>query len=103
MSVLVFVKFFPKPDRHDRVEEILRGMVADTRKEAGCRRYDLFKSTAANGAGIFCLIETYLDAAAVQSHRETSHYKAYRTAIMELLETPPEVNLLDPLDAKPYA
>lgn len=100
MSQLIFVRFFPKAGQDARVESILRGMVVETRKEPGCRRYDLHESKSAAGARIFCLLERYADAAAVQAHRDTAHYKAYRANIMELLDQPIEVNLLDPLDER---
>ena len=100
MSPLVFVRFFPKAGQEPRVESILRGMVAETRKEPGCRRYDLYESRSASGARIFCLLERYADADAQQAHRETAHYKAYRATIMDLLEQPIEVNLLDPRDER---
>lgn len=100
MSVLVLVRFFPHPGQEGRVESLLRGMVAKTRQEPGCRRYDLFQAAAAPGARIFCLIEKYADQAAVQAHRETPHYKEYRANITTLLAQPIEVTMLEPLDAR---
>jgi quinol monooxygenase YgiN len=100
MSPLVFVRFFPKPGQEARVESILRGMVAQTRCEPGCLRYDLYQSKSTAGARTFCLLERYTDATAQQAHRETSHYKDYRANIMDLLDQPIEVNLLDALDER---
>ncbi len=84
------------------MEAILKTMVSATRSEPGCRRYDLFRSTDADGGPLFCLIENYADGAAMQSHRETAHYKDYRSNILPLLERPPEVQLLEIIDAQPY-
>ncbi len=100
MSPLVFVRFFPKADQEARVESILRGMVVQTRREPGCLRYDLYQSRNAAGARIFCLLERYADTTAQQAHRETSHYKDYRANIMDLLEQPIEITLLDTLDER---
>jgi quinol monooxygenase YgiN len=100
MSPLVFVRFFPKPGNEARVESILRGMIAPTRQEPGCLRYDFYESNNTTASRIFCLVERYADAAAQQAHRETSHYKDYRANIMDLLAQPIEVNLLDPLDER---
>jgi quinol monooxygenase YgiN len=75
-------------------------MVAKTREEPGCRRYDLFQVPATSGGGTFCLIEKYADQAAVQAHRETRHYKEYRANIMALLAQPIEVTMLEPVDAR---
>jgi len=100
MSSLVFVRFFPKSGQESRVESILRGMVVKTRQEPGCRRYDLYQTAGASGARNLCLIEKYTDQDALQAHRDTQHYKDYRASIMELLERPIEVTLLDALDER---
>jgi quinol monooxygenase YgiN len=47
---------------------------------------------------MFCLVERYADDASIQAHRETEHYKDYRARIMDLLERPIDVTLLEPLD-----
>jgi quinol monooxygenase YgiN len=100
MTVQVFVRFFPKLGQEASVESILRGMVVPTRHEPGCLRYDLYESKGAAGSRVFCLAECYADAVAQQAHRETPHYKDYRARIMELLEQPIEVNLLEALDER---
>jgi quinol monooxygenase YgiN len=99
---VVVVRFSPRPGNEQAVEAILKTMVPATRGESGCRRYDMFRSTDAAGGPLFFLIENYVDSAAMQSHRETAHYKDYRANILPLLERPPEVQLLEIIDAKPY-
>ncbi|MBS0613139.1 MAG: antibiotic biosynthesis monooxygenase [Proteobacteria bacterium] len=99
---LVVVRFTPKPGSHEQVEAILRSMVAATRAEPGNRRYDLFRSTDGSGAALFNLVEHYADEAAAAAHRETAHYKQYRIDIMPLLVEPPQVQLLQAIDSKPY-
>jgi quinol monooxygenase YgiN len=121
MSPLVLARFFPKPGAERRVEVILRGMVASTRQEPGCRRYDFYRTTVAAGgtsaaaadatkaAGgttaaasstIFCLIEQYAGEEAIQAHRETPHYKSYRASIADLLAQPIDVARLEALDVR---
>ena len=97
MSTTVVARFQPKPDAAAEVERILRGMIAPTRAEPGCQRYDLYRAGSPESAG-YCLIERYVDEAAIQAHRETVHYKAYRAAIADLLAQPIDVALLAPLD-----
>jgi quinol monooxygenase YgiN len=101
MAALVFVRFFPKPGQEGAVESILRGMIANTRREPGCRRYDFYRSALAPSGTMFCLVERYADDASVQAHRETQHYRDYRARIMDLLERPIDVTLLEPLDEIP--
>jgi len=97
MSTTIIARFQPRPGAADKVERILRGMVAPTRSEPGCQRYDLYRTGNAEAAA-YCLIERYVDEAAVQAHRESAHYKAYRAGIMDLLAQPIDVALLTPLD-----
>jgi len=101
-SVMMVVRFDPKPGQHDHVETVLRNMVPATRAEAGNRRYDLFQSKDTLGAVLFFLIEHYVDEAAVAAHRETAHYRQYRADILPLLQQPPQVQLLQAIDARPY-
>jgi quinol monooxygenase YgiN len=102
MAALVFVRFFPKAGQEALVESILRGMVVSTRQEPGCLRYDLYASVTAPGGIVFCLVEKYADDAAAGAHRETPHYKDYRARIIDLLERPIEVTMLEALDVQAH-
>jgi quinol monooxygenase YgiN len=99
MSNLVFVVFRPKSGEESRVESILQNMVVNTRKEPGCQRYDFFDSNN-TGRRLFHLVERYADDAALAAHRAADYYKDYRARIMDLLEGPPEVAILNPLDVR---
>jgi quinol monooxygenase YgiN len=85
--VLVFASFVPKGDKVEAVKEILLGMRTSTRQEPGCAQYDLFTADS-DGRATFHLIEKYDDAAALDFHRATEHYKAYRAVIADLLDEP---------------
>lgn len=85
--VQVFASFVPLDGNVDAVREILLGMRVATRQEPGCEQYDLF-SAEADGRPSFHLIEKYADADALQAHRDSDHYKAYRAAIPDLLDGP---------------
>lgn len=97
-SITVFASFVPKAGQEKDIEQVLRGMVAPTRNEPGCRRYDLYR--AAEGAAGFHLFEIYADRAALDAHRATEHYKAYRARITDLLAEPIKVNVLSGLDIR---
>jgi quinol monooxygenase YgiN len=96
MAVTVFASFAPKQGQEPAVERILRGMTGPTRGEPGNRVYDLYK----DAQGGFHLFEIYNDQAAVEAHRGTAHYKAYRAAIADLLAEPISVKILAGLDVK---
>ncbi|MEX3981981.1 putative quinol monooxygenase [Paraburkholderia sp. EG287A] len=96
MTVYLFASITPKPEHVADVEALMREMVSHTRKEPGNLRYDLLRR--ADGAPGFYLYETYVDEAAVQAHRESAHFVAYRAKIGAWVTEPPEVKLLKGVD-----
>ncbi|MEM5404474.1 putative quinol monooxygenase [Paraburkholderia unamae] len=96
MTVYLFASITPKPEHVADVEALMRDMVSHTRKEPGNLRYDLLRR--ADGAPGFYLYETYVDEAAVQAHRDSAHFVAYRAKIGAWVTEPPEVKLLKGVD-----
>jgi quinol monooxygenase YgiN len=95
-SIAVVASFLPKPSQEKQVEQVLRGMISPTRAEPGNQRYELY---AGNGApAMFILLEMYKDQPAVEAHRVTEHYKAYRARIGDLLSEPIKVQVLRAVD-----
>jgi quinol monooxygenase YgiN len=95
-NIIVFASFIPKAGFEDKVKVILQGMVGPTRAEPGCERYDLFRIK--EGDASFHLFETYENAAALEHHRGTEHYKRYRTTIVENLAEDIAVKVLSGID-----
>lgn len=93
MQNLVFVRFFPKPEAVARVGELLHWMVGNSRTEPGCMVYNFYEGTDPARA-MFCLVERYRDDDALQAHRDTDYYKAYRAEILDLLDAPMDINIL---------
>jgi len=100
MTVYVIARVQAKAEHRGEVETELRRMVAATRAEPGCLRYDLFADQD-GGAG-FSLFEAYTDAAALDAHRDSAHYQAYRGRTGDWLAAPTEVQVLDGLDVAPF-
>ncbi|MEX3942687.1 putative quinol monooxygenase [Paraburkholderia sp. BR10937] len=96
MTVYLFASITPKPEHVADVEALMRDMVSHTRKEPGNLRYDLLRR--ADGAPGFYLYETYVDEAALQAHRDSAHFVAYRAKIGAWVTEPPEVKLLKGVD-----
>lgn len=96
MTVHLFASVIPKPEHVDELEAELRRMVAATRQEPGNRRYDLLRR--ADGAPGFHLYEIYADDAAVEAHRASAHYQAYRAKVGAWLAEPPDVKVLTGVD-----
>lgn len=92
---IVFASFTPHPDRTAELREVLDTMVEHTRQESGCEFYDLYVS---DGGSKFHLFERYEDEAALEAHRASDHYLAYRAKLPDLVRDPIEVSLLSELD-----
>lgn len=92
-AVAVVASFTPRPGASQEVQRILEGMVAPSRAEPGCERYELYE-----GEKGFHLIERYRDGEALAAHRATDHYQGYRAAIGEHLEGEIAVLKMTPID-----
>lgn len=95
--VVIFATFVPKPGCEREVGRTLEAVVPPTRRESGCLRFDLHAGVGPHAS--FHLFEIFADEQAVDAHRETDHYRLYRTAVMPLLQTPPVVMRMTPIDA----
>jgi quinol monooxygenase YgiN len=95
--VHVIATFAPRDGHAEAVEALLRGMVAPSRAEPGCWQYDLFRTQGTPAA--FVIAESYANPAALEAHRRTAHYQAYRAGMGDLLDAPIQVQLLTALDA----
>lgn len=87
----------PKPEKESELAELLQGMCAPSRAEAGCVFYSLFKSTDEGGA--FHFIECWKTQAALDAHREEPHYKAFRAKLPDLLAEPVGAKFLNAVDS----
>ena len=74
-KIVVFASFYPKKEKSNEVKN-------DDAKNIS-----------------FHLFEVYKDSAALDFHRNTSHYKNYRSKIVDLLDRPIEVKVLTSIDS----
>ena len=100
-KIVVLASFYPKDDKNDEVKEILLSMINPTRLEEGNELYNFYEEKNINDQGkIFHLFEIYKDTKALDLHRNTTHYKNYRSKIIDLLSGPIEVKVLSSVDTK---
>ena len=94
-KIVVFASFYPKNKKNNEVKDIILAMVHHTRAEEGNEIYNFYEVKNDDGKNIsFHLFEVYKDPAALDFHRNTSHYKNYRSKIVDLLDRPMEVKVL---------
>ena len=98
-KVVVFASFYPKKEKINEARNIILEMVKPTRSEEGNEIYNFYEEKKDGDKNIsFHLFEVYKDSAALDFHRNTSHYKNYRSKIVDLLDRPIEVKVLQSID-----
>ena len=99
-KIVVFASFYPKKEKSSEVKNIILRMVDPTRSEDGNEIYNFYEEKKDDDKNIsFHLFEVYKDSAALDFHRNTSHYKNYRSKIADLLDKPIEVKVLTSIDS----
>lgn len=87
-----------KPESAAIVGAAMRDLVEPTRAEAGCRSYELYESSAAPGT--FITVESWRDAADLDTHMATPHIAAALAAVGDHLATAPAIHPLRPIDVR---
>lgn len=83
-KITVVAKIVTKRDSVEDVKAELLKLIPPTRKESGCIEYNLHQDN--QDPSIFLFYETWEDAASIENHVSTDHYKAYVKALDGLLE-----------------
>lgn len=91
IEVRVIARSVARKGKEDELRALLKGMLAPTRGEQGCKSYELYES---DSAGRFYFDETWEGQAALDKHIATPHFSHLEQSIGELLEGPFEVNIL---------
>jgi|TARA_Y100000768_G_C23723970_1_gene561644 quinol monooxygenase YgiN len=100
-KITVLASFYPKEDKYNQVKEILLSMTNPTRLEEGNEVYNFYEEkNSEDKINSFHLFEIYKDTKALDFHRNTTHYKNYRSEIINLLNRPIEVKVLSSVDTK---
>ena len=74
MTIHIVARFIARPECVGELRTLLLGLLAPTRREAGCLRYELLANTA--DPTDFTFVEEWADDAAINAHLETAHLKA---------------------------
>lgn len=84
-----------RPERSDEVREALRSLIAPTRAEAGCLRYDLGQPH--DDPATFILTESWRSRADLDAHFAKPHFQALVGQQDALLAEPPSIRFIAPL------
>jgi quinol monooxygenase YgiN len=91
-EVRVIARSVARKGRENQLRELLRGMLAPTRAESGCKLYELFES---DSKGRFYFYQIWESRAALTQHVASPHFKHLEKTIEELIQEPFEVNILE--------
>ena len=91
-EVRVIAKFAARKGKEKQLRELLRGMLAPTHAESGCKTYDLYES---DSKGRFYFYEIWESQAALDRHAASPHFKGLEQSGAELFQEPFEVNILE--------
>jgi len=92
---VVAVEFEIAPGKMPVFLPLMLENAATSRREAGCRRFDVCRPHARRD-GVF-LYEIYDDEAAFQAHLQTAHFKAFATQTGDMI-VGPKITICDWLD-----
>ena len=79
-----------KKEKQEELKAVLTALVAPTRKETGCIRYQLYRNV--QDPQDFTFVEEWVNDAALELHLQTPHLKAALLSIAQLGEGSPSIN-----------
>jgi quinol monooxygenase YgiN len=90
-NITVVATFQARPGKEVELKKALIGLVAPTRKEAGCINYDLHQPP--EDAGKFLFHENWTSKAALDAHLASTHIQELLPRVAELCAAPPEIKV----------
>lgn len=91
MPIHVIARHFARPDQVERVREILLSLIAPSRAEAGCLKYELLQNI--DDPTDFTFVETFADEAALKLHASSPYVSGLAARLKELVAKPSEVSV----------
>lgn len=90
-TITVVATFQARPGKEAELKKALIGLVAPTRKEAGCLNYDLHQSS--EDPGKFLFHENWTSRAHLDAHLQNTHIQVLLPRMDELCVGMPEIKV----------
>ena len=90
-NITVVATFEARPGKEAELKQLLLGLLAPTRKEAGCLNYDLHISP--DHPAKFLFHENWTGKALLEAHLQSEHLQSLLRRVDELCVAPPAVTL----------
>jgi quinol monooxygenase YgiN len=88
-SFHVIARALARSGEEDRVRKEFEALVAPTRAEPGCLRYELLVSR--ENPGEFLFVQEYEDESAFEAHLASKHISGMLKVVLPLLAKPPDI------------
>ena len=88
-SVHVVARWLAKSGKEEELKDVLLGLIAPSRREIGCYKYDLLRNP--EDPRDFCFVERWEDDKALAQHAASDHLAAARAKAEPLAEGAPDV------------
>ena len=88
-SVRVVARLIAKPDKIEPLKAALLSLIEPTRKEAGCKSYELLVNSA--DPTDFTFVEEWESAAALDAHMKAPHVGAALSGAADWFGAPPDI------------
>jgi quinol monooxygenase YgiN len=95
-EVRVIARAVARRGKENQLRELLRGMLAPSRAEWGCKLYELYES---DSKGRLYFYEIWKSQAALDQHAASAHFKHLEQTGGELVQGPFEINILQKIPA----
>ncbi|TWT84587.1 putative monooxygenase YcnE [Planctomycetes bacterium CA13] len=92
MSISKLITIKAKLNNEQNLLELLKEMVAESKKEMGCLTYDLYQET--QNPREFSLMETWESKEDLKAHKQSEHFKYFVLKAPELIEDKSSVELI---------
>jgi quinol monooxygenase YgiN len=92
----VIASFQARPGKEAELRSALIGLLAPTRKEAGCLNYDVHHST--DDPAKFLFHENWTSKAHLDAHLQSAHVKALLPRVDDLCVAFPQITLWERID-----
>ncbi len=89
-SLTVVATFQARAGRENELKDVLAGLLAPTRKEAGCLSYDLHQ--APDAPAKFLFYENWASRELLEKHLQSPHLTAALARVKDLTATSPEIS-----------
>lgn len=88
-AVRVVARLVAKPDKVEELKSILLSIIEPTRREAGCKRYELLQNSA--DPADFTFVEEWESGAALDAHMKQPHLTVALGKLGTLLGGAPDI------------